>query len=256
MSVNDPYRQTGASIPALEPVESQGLDLMARPTLNIPIPLTAANRVLVGGPGILAGIALREGQLTAAPQTPQTNSSAVGAGANNVALAAGGAGVTTYVTGFEITGAGATAGSVVNVTLTNVIGGTKTYAVVIPAGAGVSITPLVVEFPPPGIPASAANLGIGLNVPSFGAGNTNAAATINGYNVALGLGSAPFPSGIQVSAELLDGLDSGGESLLPMLLPPFGVINLGMGQHGPIFTRGLFLLMNTGFLRGAVYVKI
>lgn len=106
-------------------------------------------------------------------------SSANAAAANNVSLPAV-LNQTNFVTGFEVTGAGATAGSVIAVTLTGVIGGPLTYELTIPAGAGTSINPLIVEFPV-ALPATGPNVAITLNVPSFGAGNTNAAAVIHGY---------------------------------------------------------------------------
>ena len=84
--------------------------------------------------------------------------------------------------GFIITGAGATAASVVTVTVTGTITGTLSFALVIPAGATTSITPLIVEFSRP-IPASAANTAIVVNVPSFGAGNTNAAVVAHGFQL-------------------------------------------------------------------------
>ena len=97
-------------------------------------------------------------------------------------LAAGGAAKRTYISGLVVTGAGATAGSVITVTLTNTVGGTMNFKVVVPAGAGTSITPLVVNFIPP-VPAGALNQGIAVTVPSFGAGNTDAAFSAWGYNV-------------------------------------------------------------------------
>jgi len=90
------------------------------------------------------------------------------------------AGQTNFVTGFQITGGGATAASVIVVTLTGLIGGTRTYDIAVPAGVTLGITPLVVEFSEP-IPATGPNVAITLNVPSFGAGNTNAAATLEGF---------------------------------------------------------------------------
>lgn len=104
--------------------------------------------------------------------------SASAAAANNQSLAAV-AGRTTYITGFSVTGAGATGASVIAVTITG-LSNTLTYYVAIPAGAGVGITPLIIEFSRP-IPASAVNTAIGVNVPSFGAGNTQAAATARGF---------------------------------------------------------------------------
>lgn len=104
--------------------------------------------------------------------------SANAAAANNQTLA-GAAAKTTYITGFAITGGGATAGSIIAVTITGPTN-TLTFYIVIPAGVGVSITPLIVEFSRP-IPAAAVNTAIVVNVPSFGAGNTNAAAVARGF---------------------------------------------------------------------------
>lgn len=115
-------------------------------------------------------------------QTPNdaSNSTAVG----NVALAAvltpGVATGTQFITSFEVTGGGATAASIIQVTVTGVLGGTKTYDLVIPAGVNTSITPLIVEFPVP-LQASGPNVSITVNVPAFGAGNTNAAVTAHGF---------------------------------------------------------------------------
>lgn len=87
-----------------------------------------------------------------------------------------------YITGFQVTGAGATAGSVIVVTVTGVKGGPLSYELVVPAGAGVSVQPLQVTFDNP-LPASAPNTAISVNVPSFGAGNTNAAVDVEGFQL-------------------------------------------------------------------------
>ena len=76
--------------------------------------------------------------------------------------------------------AGATGASVVSITLTGTISGTLNYSLAVPAGASAGVTPLVVEFAQP-IPASAVNTALTLNVPSFGAGNTNASAVLHGF---------------------------------------------------------------------------
>lgn len=111
--------------------------------------------------------------------TMLAQSSANAAATNNVSLAAA-ANQTTYVTGFQISGGGATAGSVVNCTLTGVVVQTQNYQFGVATGAAVGDTPLVVQFVPP-LAASGQNQAITLNVPSFGAGNTNAAAAIQGF---------------------------------------------------------------------------
>lgn len=103
----------------------------------------------------------------------------VAAAAANVALAAT-ANKTNWAAGFDITGLGATAAGVILVTITGLKAGTLTWEVAIPAGVTLGITPLQVRFPYPMI-ASGQNQAITLNVPSFGAGNTNAAATLYGF---------------------------------------------------------------------------
>lgn len=107
-------------------------------------------------------------------------SATVAAAANNQTLVAGGAGRRTYITGFAITGGGATAASIIDVTITGLTN-TITFHVAVPAGATVGVTPLIVEFKRP-IPASADNTAIVVNVPSFGAGNTKAAAVARGFH--------------------------------------------------------------------------
>lgn len=112
--------------------------------------------------------------------TPANASSGNVANAAATATLAGVAGVFTWLTGFEVTGAGATAAAVVLVTVTGCQGGTLTYVLVVPAGATTSINPLIVEPPAP-IRSSAVNTSIAVNVPAFGAGNTNASAVAHGY---------------------------------------------------------------------------
>jgi len=89
---------------------------------------------------------------------------------------------TVFVGGFMVDGLGATAGSVIAVTLSGLLGGSQVFRVTIPAGVTVALAGarLVVEFARP-IPASAVNTPIVLTVPSFGTGNTVANAAIHGF---------------------------------------------------------------------------
>ena len=87
-----------------------------------------------------------------------------------------------YITGFEVTGGGATAGSVVSLTITGLLGGTATYSVAVPTGAILGLTPLIVEFLQP-LPASAVNTAIVVSLPALGAGNTNAAVVAHGFSL-------------------------------------------------------------------------
>ena len=112
--------------------------------------------------------------------TPVTASSGNVANAAAVATLAAAAGVTTYISGFEITGGGATAASVVSATVTGLIGGTATYTVGAVAGAMLANTPILAVFNPP-IPASAVNTAIVITVPALGVGNTNSTVVAHGY---------------------------------------------------------------------------
>lgn len=125
----------------------------------------------------------QQGRLAgSATNTPANASSGNVANGTATASLAAQASKRNYVTGFTITGAGATAASVVTATLSGVTGGPLHYTVVVPAGVTTAIQPLNVRFDTP-IPASADNTAITISVPAFGAGNTNAAATINGFVV-------------------------------------------------------------------------
>ncbi|MDB5957694.1 hypothetical protein [Ramlibacter sp.] len=114
--------------------------------------------------------------------TPVHAASGSVAASATTATLPGAAGKTTYITGFEVTGAGATAASVIAITVTGLLGGTETYIMAIPAGAAVGATPLSVQFAVP-VPASAVNTSVVVNVPSFGAGNTNAAVVAHGFQL-------------------------------------------------------------------------
>jgi hypothetical protein len=110
----------------------------------------------------------------------QVNASGTGAAsAVNITLPAA-VGKITYCTGIVVTGAGATAASNITVTITNVLNGPMSFKIVIPAGVNTSITPLVYNFNPP-LQGLGLNTAINFNVPSFGAGNTDSAAMINGF---------------------------------------------------------------------------
>lgn len=135
------------------------------------------------GPYAFDGTTMFGGATGSAPlgATPSVAQTAGAAGTLAPSLAAA-AGKTTYCSGFSITGAGATAASVVVAQLQNTLGGSLSYVIAVPAGATLGVTPIIVQFNPP-IPANATNQAITLNVPSFGAGNTNAAAVIWGYTL-------------------------------------------------------------------------
>lgn len=114
--------------------------------------------------------------------TPITADSGNVANAQAQASLAGISGKTTYITGFEVTAAGATAAAVKTVTVANLVTGSKTYTFVFPAGATVQATPLIVEFSKP-IPASATNTAITVTLPASGAGNTNTTVSAQGFQL-------------------------------------------------------------------------
>ena len=88
-------------------------------------------------------------------------------------------GLTNYITGFALTGTGATSATAVLVTISGtVVSLYFTYCVV--AGVTTQNTPLIVNFPTP-VPASAPGSAISITVPSAGAGNTYTAVTIYGF---------------------------------------------------------------------------
>ena len=114
--------------------------------------------------------------------TPVTAASGNQANAVATATLPAAAGKTTYITGFQLTAAGATAAAVVSATVTGTISGTLTYTFVFPAGATAAAQPLVVEFPEP-VPSSAVNTAIVVSLPAGGAGNTNAAVNAQGFQL-------------------------------------------------------------------------
>src|SRR5215472_6305544 len=134
------------------------------------------------------------GAATAASQVAA--SSGVVAAAVATATLPAVAGQTNSVSGFQITGLGATGATVVVATLTGVLGGTQSYEVTVPAGAGTAITPVIVNFNSP-LQATGPNVAIAISVPSFGAGNTNAEANIQGtLSGAAAINCAIFVGGI------------------------------------------------------------
>lgn len=96
------------------------------------------------------------------------------AGSMTATLAAG-VGQRCYLSGFTVTGLGATAASSIEV----VAAGLK-FRVPIVAGATTPIATFAQTFDPP-IPATADNTAVTVAVPSFGSGNTSAAVSAWGY---------------------------------------------------------------------------
>ena len=88
---------------------------------------------------------------------------------------------TTYITGFDVTGSGATAGLPVVVTIAGLFGGSITYTYSAAVGALVANTPLSIRFPVP-MPASAVNTAITVTCPALGLGATNNVVNAFGYS--------------------------------------------------------------------------
>lgn len=88
-------------------------------------------------------------------------------------------GKTAFISGFEITGGGATAAALVIATLTGVATQMNfIYGAV--AGVALANQPLIVQFTDP-IPASGPNTAIVLTCPALGAGNTNNCVNVHGF---------------------------------------------------------------------------
>jgi len=117
-----------------------------------------------------------------APSGASVADNATGAAGAITATLAAAAAKTTHITGFHVDGLGATAGSVIEVTITGTLGGTMRFKLTIPAGVTAAIARLAVQFARP-IPASALNTAIVVNVPTFGAGNTSAIVHADGFQL-------------------------------------------------------------------------
>jgi hypothetical protein len=121
------------------------------------------------------------------PAITQQVVSTTTAAATCSATLTGAAGRMTYIEGFDLTGGGATAASIINGTVTGTTN-TLNFSASIQAGvtapafgttaSGPSI--YSVRFPTP-IPSSATNTNIVVSFPSFGSGNTVATITVYGF---------------------------------------------------------------------------
>jgi hypothetical protein len=113
--------------------------------------------------------------------SPLAKSSGNVANASAAAVLPAGAGVQTWISGFECTASGSTAASVANVTVSDGTW-TLTYTFVFPAGVTLQATPLQVIYPTP-IPSSTENTAITVTLAAGGSGNTHAACTANGFQL-------------------------------------------------------------------------
>lgn len=123
---------------------------------------------------------LRTSPIIGAPGVNVRGASGNVANAGAVATLTGTATTTVYINGFTCIPGGATAGALVNVTVTGTLGGTFTYIAGAPTGAAVVGNTLTVQFPVP-YPASAINTPIVVTMPALGLGNTNATCTATGF---------------------------------------------------------------------------
>ncbi len=112
--------------------------------------------------------------------TPLQASSGTTANAVASATLPAAAGKTTYITGVQLTGGGATAAGIQGLSITGLKNGQITYVIVVPAGAQVPLPPMSVQFNPP-LPASAANTAIVASLPALGAGNLAVGLSIQGF---------------------------------------------------------------------------
>lgn len=231
------------------PIPGPGPGGLIGQVITVPVPTTTVGQKLVTRNGYLMGWSFKEttgaglvlaelfdggdanGSFLAAldldaaadPAVTQTPASAAASGAA-AALAptfGGAVGTTAFLQSLRITGLGATAAVQVTATLTGGLGGTINYPISVPAGVAVPITPVEDTFLGRGLQASASGVAFVLNVPSFGAGNTLAAAEIQGY---------------------LQGTSATAQSQW-------------LGPDGIYFQVGLFLNVISGSARGAVWIR-
>lgn len=114
--------------------------------------------------------------------TPVINSSGSVANAAAVASLPSVATKTTYITGFQMTASGSTAALVVVATVTGTLSGNMSFIFTFPAGVALAAQPLIVSFPHP-LPATGINVPIVVTLPAGGAGNTNAVAVAQGFQL-------------------------------------------------------------------------
>ena len=136
---------------------------------------------LLGATAALALLPAAPGHAQTQPHVfPLTAASGNVAATPAVATLPGAPGLTTFISGFEITASGAAAASCVNATVTGLVSGSLAYVFCAPAGVTAPAPALVVNFNPP-IPAASVNTAIAVTLPSLGGGNANAAVATHGF---------------------------------------------------------------------------
>lgn len=93
------------------------------------------------------------------------------------------AGQLTYLTGFDVTGLGATAGSAVTMTVSGLAIGTISFLVAVPAGVLVPLAMMTFRTPTGRPWAGAMDTAIVVSCPTFGSGNTAACVNAYGYQL-------------------------------------------------------------------------
>lgn len=112
--------------------------------------------------------------------TVEVAGSGVVSAATSTATVAKATAKTTYLSGFRITGGGATSASIITCTIVGLVGGTISFAVPVAAGVTAANPAITQEFAPP-IPSSAVNTDVVVSCPTFGSGNTAASIIAWGY---------------------------------------------------------------------------
>lgn len=105
-----------------------------------------------------------------------------GAAAQIVGTLTPGTGRTAYLSGFTISGLGATGATGIIVVIAGILGGPISMTVPILAGATTGLVPFIREFPTP-LAGSAPGQAITVTVPSFGSGNTSARIETHGFQI-------------------------------------------------------------------------
>lgn len=117
-----------------------------------------------------------------ADKTPLAATSGAVAAAVAAAVLTPASGEWAYITGFEITGLGATGATNVTATVATLIGGiTFSYNVAVVAGAALANGNLIVTFDPP-MKASAVDTAITVSCPSLGVGNLKNIVNARGFS--------------------------------------------------------------------------
>jgi hypothetical protein len=110
-----------------------------------------------------------------------SNASGMVANASAVATLSTVPGKTTYLTNLIVSGLGATTGTVADLAISGIQGGTLTLSIPVPTGPGVA-TSAVIPFAFP-LRANALNTPIVITLGAFGSGNAAAAVAAIGYHV-------------------------------------------------------------------------